>query len=119
MWLSALIRDAVVDEALVLEKQAGAEAFCAAEGVYTLTDITEFELQDDFIAALETLRRVSVRVLNPRECKGVEPPVTCAQNVRFGRPSEQVPKKRRQLISQMRQSRRFIHCSRTRKKRPS
>ena len=56
--LVELLRTIVVDDNIVVEKLKAATAFCSAEGAYSVADVQECGLQDDFIAALEPLRRV-------------------------------------------------------------
>ena len=56
--LLELLRTTIVDDDLVIEKLEAASAFCIAEGAYSVAELPEFELADDFIAALEPLRRV-------------------------------------------------------------
>ena len=53
-----LLTECIVDALIVEEKLVLAEAFCKAEGAQSVDDIIKYELIEDFIEALEPLRRI-------------------------------------------------------------
>ena len=61
--LRALLEETIVDEHIVHEKLVAAMAFCSAEGAHSVPDLIEFELGEDFVAALEPLRRIPKKKL--------------------------------------------------------
>ena len=61
--LRALLEETIVDELIVNEKLVFAMDFCSAEGAHSVADIIEFDLGDDFVSAIEPLRRVPKKKL--------------------------------------------------------